>query len=165
MVYRDFRFVCDTEADQMLIKAGRRVYSIQAFVDAIQVFLTCKGYSGSKGSFPRRELQQMVAQSKPSTMSANEAPVLGQAFGFRFAFRYFMAAIYGPTLYRCACSSLPYYVSERRVKSRQRTLQRQLVSYLFGRTSLSTSLACYLTGSLPYGTSAFAVNIIPNRPS
>jgi hypothetical protein len=46
--------------------------------------------------------------------------------------------------------------SERRVRARQRSLQRKLVNWLFGRTSLSTWIACRLAGSLPFGACEYS---------
>jgi hypothetical protein len=67
-----------------------------------------------------------------------------------------MGAVYGRTLYRCALVRLPGHVSERRVRARQRSLQRRLLNRLFGRTSLSTWVACFLADGLPFGTSEYS---------
>jgi hypothetical protein len=156
MLNRDFQFARDGKNDDWLIIAGRKTYNFRSFESEIKKFLSDEGFEEYQAAFPKDELFYSVQNSKPSSVSKDEVSARDPSFSFRFSLRFFMAAVYGRTLYSCALSRLPGHVSERRVRARQRSLQRRLVSRLFGRTSLSTWAACWVAGGLPFGTSEYA---------
>jgi hypothetical protein len=156
MFHRDFKFACDSRNDEWLIVAGRKTYNLQSFNSAIKKFLRDNGCHDIDASYPKLELFYLMQRVKPSSVSKDDLPVSDPSFAFRFNLRFFMAAVYGRTLYKCALSRLPGHVSERRVRARQRSLQRRILNRLFGRTSLSTWIACVLADGLPFGTSEYS---------